>query len=61
VRLIWAALIGFVVFGEQPLIWSWIGGAVIMVGVIMLIKKDDKEEDEKIQEKVAIASKQDFF
>ena len=61
VRLIWAALIGFIVFGEQPLIWSWVGGAVIMVGVIMLIKKADKEEDKKIHEKVAITSKQDFF
>ena len=40
VRLIWAALIGFVVFGEEPLVWSWVGGAVIMVGVIMLIKSE---------------------
>ena len=38
VRLIWAALIGFIVFGEQPLISSWLGGGVIMLGVIVLIK-----------------------
>lgn len=43
VRLIWAALIGFIIFDEKPLIWSWIGGAVIMVGVAMLIKKDSKK------------------
>jgi len=44
-RLIWAALIGFIIFNEQPLIWSWVGGAVIMVGVIFLIKKDGKKSD----------------
>jgi drug/metabolite transporter (DMT)-like permease len=38
VRLIWAALIGFIVFGEQPLISSWLGGGVIMLSVIILIK-----------------------
>jgi drug/metabolite transporter (DMT)-like permease len=29
VRLIWAGGIGYVVFGEVPKIWTWIGGAVI--------------------------------
>ncbi len=29
VRLIWATGIGFVVFGEIPEIWTWIGGTVI--------------------------------
>jgi drug/metabolite transporter (DMT)-like permease len=45
VRLIWAAIIGFIIFGEQPIIWSWIGGAVIMVGIIMLIRNDSKPND----------------
>tara|TARA_B110000444_G_C18726402_1_gene541104 strand:- start:71 stop:967 length:897 start_codon:yes stop_codon:yes gene_type:complete len=40
VRLIWAALIGFVVFNEHPLIWSWLGGGVIMLSVIILVKTD---------------------
>jgi len=29
VRLIWASGIGFVVFGEIPEVWTWIGGGVI--------------------------------
>ena len=29
VRLIWASCIGFVVFGEIPEIWTWIGGTII--------------------------------
>lgn len=28
-KLIWAALLGFVVFGEVPTIWTWIGGTAI--------------------------------
>ncbi len=41
-RLVWAAAIGFVLFGEVPQIWSWIGGAVIMLGVLMLIRSESK-------------------
>ena len=29
VRLIWASGIGFVIFGEIPEIWTWIGGSLI--------------------------------
>ncbi|MBT4043920.1 MAG: DMT family transporter [Rhodospirillaceae bacterium] len=29
VRLIWASAIGFMVFGEIPEIWTWVGGTVI--------------------------------
>ena len=47
IRLIWAALIGFIIFGEQPIIWSWVGGAVIMLGIIMLIKNDSKPDEYK--------------
>lgn len=47
IRLIWAALIGFIIFDEQPIIWSWVGGVVIMVGIIMLIKNDNKPNEYK--------------
>ena len=29
VRLIWATSIGFIIFGEIPEIWTWIGGSLI--------------------------------
>jgi len=29
VRLIWASGIGFVIFGEIPEIWTWVGGGII--------------------------------
>ena len=30
-RLIWLALIGYLVFDEIPDIWTWVGGIVIFV------------------------------
>jgi drug/metabolite transporter (DMT)-like permease len=36
VRIIWAAAIGFVVFGEVPEIWTWIGAAMIVAGTLLL-------------------------
>lgn len=35
VRLIWVALIGFVVFSELPNIYTWIGGLMICGGVVL--------------------------
>jgi drug/metabolite transporter (DMT)-like permease len=29
VRLIWASAIGFMIFGEVPALWTWVGGTVI--------------------------------
>ena len=28
-RLLWASLLGFIIFGEIPDLWTWVGGAVI--------------------------------
>ena len=39
-RLIWAALFGFVLFGEVPEIWTWIGTAVIVTGAILLARSE---------------------
>ncbi len=43
-RLIWAAAVGYIIFGEIPQIWSWIGAIVIMVGVILLLRSEAKDE-----------------
>lgn len=39
-RLPIAALFGLVLFAEWPVIWVWIGGAVIVVSSIMLTRKE---------------------
>lgn len=35
-RLLWAAAIGFLWFGEFPDLWTWVGGAMIVAGTTML-------------------------
>lgn len=37
-RLIWAALLGWLVFGEFPDVWTWVGGAVIFCASIWLTR-----------------------
>lgn len=39
-RMIWAALIGFVLFSEFPDLWTWIGGAVIVVGTTYVARRE---------------------
>lgn len=43
-RLIWAAAVGYIIFGEIPQIWSWFGAAIIMLGVILLLRSEAKED-----------------
>ena len=37
-RLIWAALLGWLVFNEFPDVWTWIGGTVIFVASVWLTR-----------------------
>ncbi|MFT5181905.1 MAG: drug/metabolite transporter (DMT)-like permease [Alphaproteobacteria bacterium] len=39
-RMIWAALIGFVLFAEFPDMWTWIGGGVIVVGTTYIARRE---------------------
>ena len=39
-RMIWAALIGLVLFSEFPDLWTWIGGAVIVVGTTYIARRE---------------------
>ena len=32
-KLVWAALLGYLAFGEVPEVWTWVGGAVIFAAV----------------------------
>jgi len=33
-KLIWASILGYLLFAELPDIWSWVGGAVVFSGVL---------------------------
>lgn len=39
-KLIWAALMGFLVFGEVPTVWTWIGGSVIFCGGLYIALRE---------------------
>jgi drug/metabolite transporter (DMT)-like permease len=39
-RLVWAALIGLVVFTEFPDVWTWVGAAVIVVGNTYMAQRE---------------------
>lgn len=41
-RLIFAAIIGFIVFGEFPVIWTWIGGTVIFAATVLLARAESR-------------------
>lgn len=39
-KLIWAAIVGYLVFAEAPSIWTWVGGAMIFVaGTYLAIRE----------------------
>lgn len=39
-KLIWASLIGFFIFAEQPDIWTWIGGVIIFISVVYITYRE---------------------
>ncbi len=41
-RLIFAAIIGFVVFGDQPDMWTWAGGMVIFATALYMVHRETK-------------------
>jgi len=43
IRLPVAALIGLAVFGEWPVVWVWIGGAIIVASSILLTKRESRD------------------
>ena len=39
-RLVWAALLGFLVFAELPDLWIWIGGLLIVAATTHLARRE---------------------
>jgi len=44
-RLPIAAVIGLVIFAEWPVIWVWVGGAVIVISSILLTRREAADPD----------------
>ena len=41
-RLIWAALLGYLIFAEFPDYWTWIGGAMIVAATSYISHRESK-------------------
>ena len=42
IKLIWASLLGFILFAEIPDLWTWIGGAVVFGSVLYVALRDHR-------------------
>ena len=40
VRLLWATLFGFLVFGQLPGLWTWVGAAIVIAAAIFMIYRE---------------------
>ena len=43
-KLIWAAALGFMLFGEVPDVWTWVGGALIFASTTYIAFREHREE-----------------
>ena len=46
-RLIWASLLGFIVFAEVPDLWTWVGGSVIFGSATYIAFREARRKQEK--------------
>lgn len=42
-QLVWATLLGLLVFGEQPVLWTWIGGAIIVASATYIAHRETRQ------------------
>jgi drug/metabolite transporter (DMT)-like permease len=49
IKLIWAAMMGFIFFGEVPDIWVWVGGFVILGSTVYLTYRETQVHKEQQQ------------
>ncbi len=43
-RLVWAAFFGIVFFGQVPGLATWVGGAIIITGAVLLLRIETREK-----------------
>ena len=44
-QLVWATLLGLIVFGEQPVLWTWVGGAIIVASATYIAHRETRIKD----------------
>ena len=53
-QLIFASLLGFIIFGSLPDLFTWIGASVIFLGVLIISYREMKLEKEIIRKSIDI-------
>jgi len=43
-QLVWATLLGLLVFGEQPVVWTWVGGAIIVASATYIAHRETRDK-----------------
>ena len=43
--LVWASILGWMVFGDFPSQWTWLGGAVILVSTVWIAQREGKRKE----------------
>ena len=41
-RMLWAAGVGYLVFGEFPDLWTWVGGTVIFLSTVYITYRESR-------------------
>ena len=41
-QLVWAALAGYLLFAESPVVWTWLGGAMIVGAATFLARRESR-------------------
>ena len=56
-QLVWATLLGLLVFGEQPVLWTWVGGAVIVISATYIAHRETCKKEAPTPQPVEVAAK----
>jgi len=43
-RMLWAAGVGYLVFGEFPDVWTWVGGTVIFISTVYITYRESRRK-----------------
>ena len=43
-QLVWATVLGLTLFGEQPEIWTWVGGGVIVASATYIARRESRAQ-----------------
>ncbi|MBT5571970.1 MAG: DMT family transporter [Alphaproteobacteria bacterium] len=48
-QLVWATILGLAVFGEQPEIWTWVGGGMIVASATFIAHREGKRRKDRVE------------